>query len=254
MRRIFFFIMVFVFISNVFCQIYISEVSDAAAYKNEFLELYNNSNSSIDLTGYKLIRVDAIPDTAEYVYDIGTNESGTGSEFVIPAYGFMIIARGNDKATFESEWGTLSANTAYNNGNTLLYFGTATARRWRLRSNDGTPDTDDGTLLDDTGQAVGGSGNRHYQKTIGGSWILDSYTNATPGAFDTDQSLPVTLTSFQAVVQSDGVLLKWRTESEIDNLGFEIYRSQTQDADYQLIDSYRANPNLKGQLSSSTGA
>jgi hypothetical protein len=36
--------------------------------------------------------------------------------------------------------------------------------------------------------------------------------------------LPVELISFSAVVQNEGILLKWNTASEIDNYGFEIER------------------------------
>lgn len=82
------------------------------------------------------------------------------------------------------------------------------------------------------------------------NWIGD---NANRYDFTTfgDFSLPVTLSSFQALAQDGHVLLKWRTESEIDNLGFEIYRSLMSAEGYSLIDSYRSNPQLRGQLSSS---
>ena len=244
------FILIFSF-SFLFSQIYISEISDASGYQNEFLELYNNSSSAVDLTGYKLIRVNASTNASEYVFDIGTDEAGA-SDVVIPAYGFMVIARGNDRTTFESEWTNLPGGAAFNTGNTNLYFGTGTARRWRLRGNDGTANTDDGSLIDDTGQAVAGSGNRHYQKSIGGPWILDNYSNATPGYFDADQSLPVTLAFFSAKVVNQQVYLRWRTESEVNNLGFEIYRANKQDGDYQLVSSFRSNEQLKGQINSSS--
>jgi len=40
-----------------------------------------------------------------------------------------------------------------------------------------------------------------------------------------DSSLPVTLTSFTATAGDGKVTLRWITESEIENLGFNIYRS-----------------------------
>ena len=112
------FILIFSF-SFLFSQIYISEISDASGYQNEFLELYNNSSSAVDLTGYKLIRVNASTNASEYVFDIGTDEAGA-SDVVIPAYGFMVIARGNDRTTFESEWTNLPGGAAFNTGNTNL--------------------------------------------------------------------------------------------------------------------------------------
>ncbi len=253
MRYLLFFMVLFAFFTFGYAQLYISEVSDASSYHQEFMEIYNNSDNDIDLHGYKIIRVDVNTDTAQYVFDIGSNETSTisGSDFIIPAHGFMLFARGSSRADFETVWGTLPAGTAFNVGNTLLYFGTDTKYRWRLRGNDGTADTDDGTLYDDTGQAVGGSNYRDYQQSIGGPWIQDSYTNATPGYFDNDQSLPVTLTTFQASVQNGAVLLQWRTESEVENLGFEIYRSWNETEGFQLLDSYRNNAALKGHYNAS---
>ena len=48
----------------------------------------------------------------------------------------------------------------------------------------------------------------------------------TGGAIDDvgDKSLPVFLSDFYAVKTSRGIKLVWRTEAEIDNSGFEIYR------------------------------
>ena len=43
--------------------------------------------------------------------------------------------------------------------------------------------------------------------------------------YDDDGSLPVTLTSFSATAGDGKVTLNWITESEIENLGFNIYRS-----------------------------
>jgi hypothetical protein len=42
-----------------------------------------------------------------------------------------------------------------------------------------------------------------------------------------DVNLPVELTSFSAEVKSGHVILTWVTESEIDNMGFNVYRSMS---------------------------
>ena len=47
--------------------------------------------------------------------------------------------------------------------------------------------------------------------------------------------LPVTLSHFQAEQMEKGVLLKWTTESEVDNAGFYIYRSETKDGDFGIV-------------------
>ncbi|MBN2364948.1 MAG: T9SS C-terminal target domain-containing protein [Calditrichaeota bacterium] len=70
-----------------------------------------------------------------------------------------------------------------------------------------------------------------------------------------DPSLPVELASFTARYDSDAIHLAWRTFSEINNLGFEITRSQSQDEseNYKLIASYLYHPVLQGSGNSNTG-
>jgi hypothetical protein len=62
-----------------------------------------------------------------------------------------------------------------------------------------------------------------------------------------DQSLPVQLVSFTAGVVSGGVALKWVTESEVENAGFEVWRSAEENENYDMISSYQYNPALVGQ-------
>ena len=47
--------------------------------------------------------------------------------------------------------------------------------------------------------------------------------------------LPVTLSSFRAEHTDTGVELKWITESEVDNAGFYIYRSETRDGEFKVV-------------------
>ena len=51
--------------------------------------------------------------------------------------------------------------------------------------------------------------------------------------------LPVTLSHFRAEHTDAGVILKWTTESEVENAGFYIYRSQTRDGTFKVV-----NPTL----------
>lgn len=54
---------------------------------------------------------------------------------------------------------------------------------------------------------------------------------------DSETPLPVTLSVFRAERTNTGVLLKWTTESEIDNAGFYIYRSQTKDGEFKVVNA-----------------
>ena len=62
--------------------------------------------------------------------------------------------------------------------------------------------------------------------------------NGTPG-YKQGGILPVTLSHFRADRMESGVVLKWRTESEVENAGFNILRSQTRQGRYVKV-----NPSL----------
>jgi hypothetical protein len=67
-----------------------------------------------------------------------------------------------------------------------------------------------------------------------------------------DISLPVQLASFTASTVGEGVELKWITESEINNLGFEVHRSVEEKGTYTLLLGYEQDPSLLGQGNSNT--
>ena len=62
-----------------------------------------------------------------------------------------------------------------------------------------------------------------------------------------DNSLPVELTSFELLeTRNDGITLQWITESEINNLGFNLDR-KTPITNWSQIASYVTHPALQGQ-------
>ena len=50
-------------------------------------------------------------------------------------------------------------------------------------------------------------------------------------------ALPVALSRFRAELTASGVVLKWITESELDNAGFNILRSKTKNGEFKVINS-----------------
>ena len=223
--------------------VYISEVSDAPSdYHNEFMEIYNDNSSIYNLSNSKIIRYNSSGGFDDYVFDFATEGSGNTE---IPANGFIVIARGSSKSNFETEWGNLPAGANYNEGTDELYLGTG--RQWAVKDG-GTADTDDGTEIDATNQVVADD-DRDYQQPIG-TWVNATDVTATPGEFDNDQSLPVTLLNFNANFKNGEIVLNWTTASESDNLGYKIYR-KSDDEDAKLLSSYVDNDDLKGQGNSS---
>jgi hypothetical protein len=192
--------------------VYISEVSDASAYKNEFIELYNNSSDKIDLENCNLQRFSSTG-TYEYTWNF---PSGA----YIPEDGYVVVSRGNDQTTFESEWGALPTGCNFYQGNNNLYFGLG--YRWKFVFDDGSKAD---VIIDDTQGAVATSGNRSVQ-TSPGVWSSSALANATPGDNSGDgQNLPINLISFTAHNHASGVELKWVTNAEINNDYFTVERS-----------------------------
>jgi hypothetical protein len=49
------------------------------------------------------------------------------------------------------------------------------------------------------------------------------------------QSLPVELSLLTVTVSAEGITIRWRTETEVNNIGFSIYRSEKRDGEYTKI-------------------
>jgi len=73
-------------------------------------------------------------------------------------------------------------------------------------------------------------------------WTGAAYIFTTTG----DLSLPVELAYFKGVITKKGVELSWSTNSEIENLGFQIFRS-SRDEHPVVIASYLTESVLNGQ-------
>ena len=76
-------------------------------------------------------------------------------------------------------------------------------------------------------------------------YVMDTYGNFTFQGFPIDtrtiqpEFLPVNLSHFGADHTDTGVVLNWATESELNNAGFYILRSETRDGEFKVV-----NPTL----------
>ncbi|MFZ0388870.1 MAG: LamG-like jellyroll fold domain-containing protein [Calditrichia bacterium] len=66
------------------------------------------------------------------------------------------------------------------------------------------------------------------------------------GTVGNDNSLPVQLSSFTARQVQGSVVLKWVTESEIENQGFELWRSVDDAENFQLVSDFQTDDQLQG--------
>lgn len=53
----------------------------------------------------------------------------------------------------------------------------------------------------------------------------------------TDTSLPVELSIFSLAIEDNSIAISWRTESEIENMGFNLYRKSNRNSNYQKINT-----------------
>ncbi|HQK12556.1 MAG TPA: SdrD B-like domain-containing protein [Anaerolineae bacterium] len=58
----------------------------------------------------------------------------------------------------------------------------------------------------------------------------------------------VTLAGFTATTQDDGILLTWETAAELDNAGFNLYRSTAADGPYTLLNDALIPPQFPGEV------
>ncbi|MCF7796751.1 MAG: T9SS type A sorting domain-containing protein [Candidatus Marinimicrobia bacterium] len=118
---------------------------------------------------------------------------------------------------------------------------------------DGVTSTDIGISEDGTGSTttslqLTGSGTKYSDFT----WTADlAQTWGTPNNAG-DQSLPVTLSQWEASSKNSAVQLSWTTDSEIENLGFIIDRGLTEKGPWRQIADFNSHAALKGQGSTNS--
>jgi len=84
-----------------------------------------------------------------------------------------------------------------------------------------------------------------YSGTINNGYPFLSWQNGS------DVSLPVELSFFSARIERQSVVLVWATESEVDNLGFILERSEDGES-WSPISSYETHDALKGSGNASS--
>ncbi len=194
--------------------VYISEYADAANYAGEYVEIYNSTNSAVNVSSYVLRQIGS---TQSFTIPASTS---------IPAKGFLIVARNMDQAAFETEWSvSLAANVVFVNsenacpqinGDEQYLFEDATG-------------TNIDPIADNeyTNQQLS-SGQRAWRTGEGNTasdWNMNAISNATPGTHDIEQPLAVELAAFTAKAKAGVIELAWETASETNNANFVIYRN-----------------------------
>ena len=260
------------FLSNGFCQnnfhVYINEVrpQDAGTDNREFVELIGPAGTQI--TNFRIDHHDGasasdgvvwsttignfnIPDdgivdnggTALGLYVLGDNQvsnvdesTGWTNDRLIDDTAGLILYDDSGNILDAVAWGSAGDITADDPGTVTTTSPTSANNFLHVTQSDDAGNNSLQAPNDVLGD--NGSGWALANETAG---IINS--NQTSG----DVTLPITLSFFEVLIKNNNVELKWKTESEVNNLGFEILRSETPGDNYKLITSYQTNPALLGE-------
>ena len=196
----------------------------------EWIELYNSAPMAFPLNGYCLYA------SGEH-YVFGTFSLSAGSYVVV-----HWNAEGTDSPT-DLYTGTTDWSNMGNTSGSVALFNTHDSH---------TQDTivdfmeygDSDNPYDGEGEDAGIWTADDYASDVdeGHSLEYDGSGDAGSDWFDqstptsgSENSLPVGLSSFTAIRTDSGVVLRWTTETEVDHVGWNIYRSEKEDGEFVKI-------------------
>jgi len=218
--------------SPLICQVVIYEIAwmgtDASSY-DEWIELYNTSNSAIDLTGWVLSATDGTPNIS--------------LEGTINPNSYFLLERVDDNTISDIQADQIYSGALENAGEHLelrddsnqLIDEVNCASGWFAGTNSPRNSMEKiSPALDGNAEASWGTNDG---VTRNGLDANSQPINGTPKAQNSvyDSSLPVELSSFTAYFNNSFVLLKWTTQSELNNQGFYVLRAPSEDGVYVKI-------------------
>ncbi len=198
----------------------------------------NNENSD-----YMLDRSDVIGVAATDSNDVKAGFSTYGVFVDISAPGDQIMS------TYHDPNNDATDQVAFLSGTSMATPATASVAALVWSHNNALTASEVEQILYDTADNIEGiAGNSAYIGKLGAGRV-----NAYAAVQSADQALPVELTSFTASAANGVVTLNWNTASEIDNIGFAVYRADEEDGSYEKLADYNDFNSLRGLGTSSTG-
>jgi len=243
--------------------------SSETTTQTQYIEIANTTPNAINLNGWT-------------IDDEDSDGPNTLPNVTLPPYGIAVIC-GGTQADFEGAWGSGyliislkdDGQTMFNMSNTP----SSTNEIIQLRDSDGNlvdevnyddaspwPSNNDQSSIylnipKDQMNATSNNDGANWALSVDGvdgartsvaSGVWSGGDVGSPGNILGDNALPVSLSLFRAIGGNGQVTLEWVTESEVNNVGFEIWRSESPSGQYVLLSSYRNNPDLQGQFNSNT--
>ena len=202
-----------------------------ASENDEWIELFNNTSGSIDLSGWTLVATDGSPSIAL---------SGT-----IPAYGYFLLERSDDNTISNISADNIFTGYLVDGGEFLqLKVGTNqiidevncssgwfAGLKLSRSSMERLHPQIDGSSASSWGTNNG--------VIINGKDANNNPINGTPKAQNSvfDISLPVNVSDFYASTCFEGIAIHWATESEVNCCGFWLWRSEKEEGPYEPVNT-----------------
>ncbi len=228
----------------------ISEVQIAGgSAKDEFVELYNPTQASIDLAGWRLTAKTSSGSTTK-------NLVTTFPPVMIKPYSFLLIAPDEYDGPVLRDVAYSTSSTISSNNTIILYsdngvtivdmvgLGTATLKETTTVANpvvDGSIERKASAFSDAVSLSAGGSeehaGNGQDTDNNAEDFVQQpvSRPQNSSNQPENDQPIPVELVSFSARYEGGGVRLQWSTATETENYGFHVFRKDDRDSDFRRI-------------------
>jgi Lamin Tail Domain/Secretion system C-terminal sorting domain len=244
-RKYFWVYFVIVFSSFNFAQlanhVVIAEVygggGNAGSYwQNDYIILYNPTSSSVDIStwsvqyaasgsaSWEVTNLEGSIDAGSY-YAIQEAQGSGGSAslpFTPNVIGIISMSATSGKVALVNNQTALTESDPTGNADIVDFVGYGSANAYEGAGSTPTlSNTSSARRKDNEGNSTYGIN--------GSGWDTDD--NSTDFYKESDiennQPLPVELSSFSASIVNEGVKLEWRTETEINNYGFDVERSST---------------------------
>lgn len=232
--------------------VFLNEIraNNAGTDDGEFIEIIGPAGS--DISGWQLehINGNGSAEIFSFTFPPGTLIPDDGIFDVTGQHiGFIVIKRtAHNVENFDFEWGSSSLQ----NGPDGIILRNSDDVRIQALAWNGLGDLDGGNpVWREIGSDLNDDNSLSAPDSVFETYKADwDYVSATPGWLNSNQtagdiSLPVELSSFKAIAGDGQIRLIWKTESEVDNLGFILERSLDQEHDYLEIGHYESLASLR---------